>query len=444
MNVKINASDEIVINYLENDLWKSKNSYDFSPIQTENKLSFFINIEEDKITNILKISSNSNNYNIQLEKEVDLNIDKISCEDIKKAINFNNCMNKNKSILKFNKCFVIPKYKSGYTNNPSNFRYLVNHSNVIKIIDRIWYQSLIDCIKNNLPDKKIYKVNLFPGFNVKVIDTAINNTFNINSTVLIDINKAFDSLEWNVLEDLLISNISRKTDPNIACSLVNYYLIILKNRKTFYNNKPITISKGIPTGLPSSPLIFTLVIEEIIFRWMNKMNFHNFIDFIINIYIDDIYIKIFDSHKAQYIIFSLIFHLQNFNLHVNMLKSKAAPNLNLSLPHLTYSDSYLGIPFTRNKKIYCNLILNEFQNKLICNWDHIYSILVNKENNYNIILGFLNYKLAPFIDFNNTNITNRELIINFIYYNFILKNIIKRIFIEFFIIFIPLYIHFNF
>ena len=49
-----------------------------------------------------------------------------------------------------------------------------------------------------------------------------------------------------------------------------------------YNNNLITISKGIPTGLPSSNLVFMLALEEIINKWFDKTNYKNKVDFITN------------------------------------------------------------------------------------------------------------------------------------------------------------------
>ena len=42
--------------------------------------------------------------------------------------------------------------------------------------------------------------NTVPSY---IIDVAIENTETIDSVVLLDITRAFDSLEWDILENLL-------------------------------------------------------------------------------------------------------------------------------------------------------------------------------------------------------------------------------------------------
>ena len=66
-------------------------------------------------------------------------------------------------------------------------------------------------------------------------------------------------------------------------------MVIMKNRNFLYNNRKIKVNKGLATGLPSSTLAFTIIMDEIITRWFAETNYKNNEDFIINIYVDDIY-----------------------------------------------------------------------------------------------------------------------------------------------------------
>jgi len=80
--------------------------------------------------------------------------------------------------------------------------------------------------------------------------------------------------------------------------------------------KNINYQKGLPVGLPSSNLVFSLIIDEIIFRWKNQ-NEHLFEigkDFKLNIYVDDIYIKLFNLIIKDSVIITLIdiLHLCTF------------------------------------------------------------------------------------------------------------------------------------
>jgi hypothetical protein len=277
-----------------------------------------------------------------------------------------------------------------------------------------------------LPDKNIYKANLVKAFNGSIIDTAIENTKTIDSVVLLDISKAFDSLEWDVLEELLQTNLSRKTSLEKAKELVEQYMTIIKNRKLYYNNNLVSISKGISTGLPSSNLVFTLVLEEILFRWFSRYNFKNNEDFIMSIYVDDIYLKILQKQEANKIVQSLIKFLELYKLNINISKSRVCPNLKVDLPNkLTITDFYLGIPFTRDIELYGKLILSDFQkNKLNLSWIEIYNNLCKKESDDNTkkIIGYFNYKLKPLLK-NDDDLNSKDILKEFIFNNYVKYNI---------------------
>jgi hypothetical protein len=327
------------------------------------------------------------------------------------------------------RCMVFPKYKSGDTTRPENFRYLINHHNSIKILDRIWCSELITKCGANLPDKSIYKSSLVKTFNGSIITVASENTKSIDNVVMVDIMKAFDSLDWNILEDLLISNLTRKINKESAIELVSQYMTILKNRELYYNNIRVEVTKGISTGLPSSNLVFTLAIEEILFRWFLKSGFINNKDFLMNVYVDDIFMKILNVSKASEIVNSLIDHLESYKLFVNKVKTKADEKLKISglTNILLTSDYYLGIPFTRDINLYGQLILNELNKKIKVSWLDIYDILLEKESSVKklSICGFLNYKLRP-LHVNINEEFNKEFITNFIYENFAKELIIQR------------------
>ena len=364
-------------------------------------------------------------HNIELEKEVNLITNTVTNSDINQVYDFKvGTLLKRKSLIgNISRCVVFPKYKAGDSTNPENFRYLVNHHNTIKILDRIWCADLITKCGKNLPDRKIYKSALVKAFNGSIVDVAIKNTNSIDQVVLVDIKKAFDSLDWNVLEELLIANLTRKINKDTAEKLVSDYMIILKNRELYYNNNRIEISKGIPTGLPSSNVVFTLALEEILTRWFithtNEFNIN--IDFIINVYVDDIYMRILKIDKSSLIVASLIQHLESYKLSVNKKKSKADEKLviNQILNKLCSTDYYLGIPFTRDIKLYGDLILSELNKKIKLSWIDIYDILSdNKPSDRKLsINGFLNYKLRPFAS--ATEDFDKHFIKKFVFDNYI-------------------------
>jgi hypothetical protein len=163
-------------------------------------------------------------------------------------------------------------------------------------------------------------------------------------------------------------------------------------------------------------------------------------DFIINVYVDDIYLKINNGSQKSYVIVStLINHLKKYKLTINLHKSKADEKLLLNKlikNKLQETDYYLGIPFTRDIKLYGKLLLAEFKNKLDLNWIDMYEILSKPESSYikSKVFGFLNYKLHPFIhktnelyekDKTNKNNEKINLIKKFIFDNYV-KNLIQK------------------
>ena len=427
-----NEYDELQVDDLPDLSPVNNNEYDELPdlLTPNNECDELVNIDIDNTTkNEFKKQVKDNlkklrdigfrvYHNIGLEKEVNLNTQTVTNNDIHQVYNYKtgSMLTRKGLMTDIARTTIFPKYKSGDDTKPENFRYLVNHHNTIKILDRLWCSDLVLKCKNNLPDINIFKSNLLKTFNGSIIDVAIKNTETIDSIVLLDIERAFDSLDWTILEELLLSNLTRKTNQETAEELVNQYMTIIRNRELYYNNILVLISKGIPTGLPSSNIIFTLAVEEIIYRWFMKTNLKNNIDFILNIYVDDIYLKILDKSKTHFIVNSLIEHLLEYKLKVNKSKSKADNKLGLTdiSKKLSYKDYYLGIPFTRDINLYGSLILKEFQNnKMKLSWTEIYNILSSPSTEFkqekSIIIGFMNYKLKPL-----TTISTKEHIQEFI------------------------------
>jgi hypothetical protein len=339
-------------------------------------------------------------------------------------------LTRNMLMKNISKCTIFPKHKSGDVMKPENFRYLVNHHNAIKILDRLWCNEVLIKCGKNIPDTNIYKATLIRNFSPNVIKTAIFNTMTTDNTVLLDITRAFDSLEWDTLEELLLSNLTRKINADIAKELVSQYMTILKNRELYYNNKRVIVSKGISTGLPSSNLVFTLAFEEIVYRWLVTTNNKNEVDFKLNIYVDDIYMKMFQLNRTNEIITSLITFIATYGLYINKIKSKADKNLGLDMPELKSTDYYLGIPFTRDIELYGELLLKEFyvRHSRKLSWSDMYYILINKNytEDQSIILGFLNYKLRPLIDSENEQL-DRKIIANFINKNYMKDYVCNKI-----------------
>ena len=386
-----------IYNYITNIYYRYKNS---------NLIDLTYTNIKDKLSKLKKLGWTYYNGSI-INNE--FNEIEHNNNNINNAINFKNGTNlTRKDIMKkISYCTVFAKYKSGDKSQPENYRYFINHHNTIKILDRIWYNEIITLIQYNLPNKDIFKLPL--NKMTSIIDVVNNNTLSLQNVILLDLQKAYDSLEWDIIQKLLYNNLSKKMNSFYAADLVNQYMTIIINRIVRYNKKIVQIYKGLPTGLPSSSLIFTLIIEEIILEWLNSNNYIINIDFILNIYIDDFYIKIINLNKTKHIISSLIKILNKYKLIINYSKSKADITLNLSeFNVLTEKDLYLGIPFTRNIGLYKKIILEELykKHKLTYSWSEIYDIISSDNHEKKSLLtGFMNYKMSPLMSSSDNLIT---------------------------------------
>jgi hypothetical protein len=378
---------------------------------------------QDNLKNLRNLGFRA--YRITLEDVVNLKVESVSDNDINKVHDFKvaNELKRKDLMGDISACTIFEKYKSGDVDDPSNYRYLVNHHNTIKILDRLWCLDIVKNLGENLPDPDIFITSLIKTFNSKCIMAANRNTMSIDNVILLDIEKAYDSFDWDVTEELLRANLTRKVNKVFADRIVNEYMTILKNRNLYFRGNIVTVSKGIPTGLPSSQLVITLALEEIVFRFLKKTDYKVGVDMILNIYVDDFYIKLLKGDTN--IVHSLINYLESYKLFISRKKSKADPKLNMLQP-LSYDDYYLGIPFTRDIKLYGEIILNEFntKNNINFSWNKMHDILKYKDSKYySKVFGFLNYKLNPFLD-NTDNIfeSNTDMIVAFIKKNYYVDN----------------------
>mgnify|MGYP000303315703 CR=1 FL=1 len=136
-----NSSDEILIS------------------NRENKKIFKKNVREN-LNKIREIGFRAYK-NIGLEKEVNLIVKSVTDNEINQVYNFkvSDDFNRRNIMKDISRCTIFPKYKSGDVTKPENFRYLVNHHNTIKILDRMWCSEVVTKCGNNLPSRMIFKSN---------------------------------------------------------------------------------------------------------------------------------------------------------------------------------------------------------------------------------------------------------------------------------------------
>ena len=266
--------------------------------------------------------------------------------------------------------------------------------------------SIVNILKrrNQLPDKNIIKNALHRKYETSIRDQALEKLISYSKgtkVVLLDISKAFDSVSWNVIKELLTKNLTRKVDSAYANKLVKQYLFLIGNRVIKFKNNIIKMKKSIATGLPSSTLVFSLLIEQIIYQWQNLDPKNKQLK--INTYVDDIFIEFLSTNCYSEITESLINYLDRYNLKVNPNKTKT--NI-VSLPYsqLTSSDTYLGLPFANSVKTYIKECITMYQNKHHNKTaKQLVEILLDKDQVliHKTINGFFNYKFHGLNRFND-------------------------------------------
>ena len=406
-----------------------------------NKFNKFLN------TYILNIKYKNDYYNT-IDRDSIINKDNITNElliDIYEYIRGNTNI-----IYKYNKTKLYSKPKKQNPKEPSDYRYLTDHHDFIKIIDRIFIY-----FNKILVDKQYIDTDIFI---VKILDIDIKNfsyyadinTQSKNRVLCLDFSNAFDNVEWYRLYDHMINFYKKSMSFVLAEALTNFYFPILQNRIFYFYSYDykIEVKKGISQGFPSSNLIFTIFMIQIIDEWMHKINLKikDYLD--MNIYIDDIFIRFkkYDK-KNNYILNKLIKEFELNDIKINNKKCFGDKKLNLNFKYRQIKDNdfYLGIPFTRNNK-YFDYIMNNFREKyeikkiymkeynkynIEYSWNNFIDIIKNNKEEIKIITGFLRYKLKPLTKNKMTNIEILSIIHNnykFSIYQLFMKKIIKFIF----------------
>lgn len=410
-NVNYQGSDEDLINYLS-QLWNDENTrrnhIRYVGINFTNPSNSVINNFKNKLSkasNNLVFRGNFGAYNTKLEKELSLNKKQINMNSSNTKL-LHNCLSdlfkydniRGTWFNKIKNATIFVKHKKGDPKNPKNFRFLSNHSNIFKIIDKIWTDLLINILKKEkkLPDSNIIRNHFYRTFETSIRDLAIEKIKKYHSNkkiLLLDISKAFDNVNWKVIKSLLIKNLSRKINKKFAKKITKQYLFLISNRDIKYKEKKINISKSLATGLPSSTIVYSLLMEQIIYEWNISNKFSN--EIIINTYVDDIFIEFKILKNCQKITNSLIKHFEKYKFKINSEKTKTNCKL-LNYSKIKYFDCYLGMPFAKDKNTYIKVCLDLFQKKYysITVNDIIRFLLIKKHNPIKSqITGFFNYKL---------------------------------------------------
>ena len=220
---------------------------------------------------------------------------------------------------------VIPLFKSGNRNLMSNYRPI----SILPTISKIFEKRIHDRLYQFLDENRVLYIYQF-GFRkahstVHAVQTAIHSVTKALDTsyqcmgIFIDILKAFDTIQHNILLDKLYHYGVR----GIAHKLISSYL---SNRKQFmfYDNECYSavedINVGVPQGSVLGPLLFMLYFNDIISCAEASVEFILFADDT-NIFIyaptsEELYCK------ANKVLRQLKSYIDANYLHINLKKYK--------------------------------------------------------------------------------------------------------------------------
>ena len=298
---------------------------------------------------------------------------------------------------KFNRATLISLHKNGDKSEPSNYRYLYNFTNIIKLLDKIWSLEICKELTGKINDKNFMSYHTRYEFNQSMRGMATKFTNSNDNKIMLDFMKAFDNVTFHSVEKLMKSFLIRKLGKEKGNYYFSRYFNIITNSNIFYEKIKIKRNKGIPTGLPSSNIVFTMIMEEIFYQFIKvKPDFIKHFNYYV--YVDDIAIEVLNKNvDIKSYIDTLLKFFDYYMFKCNPKKCIISDNIKDNYKNfqvINEQTKYLGIYFTRNQKVYIDNVINEYNEKKNKDFKFIHEMIKYNKNSAKL---FLKYKLNPFI-----------------------------------------------
>ena len=401
------------LNKLYKSNFKKNNNCTKEVIVSLSEKNFLKNLVKNNTEKYIFLQKHSGPYCRKLEKEVSLSKDEISSiykKNVKKGIRkididtfssvyftwikYNNLTDEMHQ--KFNRAVLIPIHKKDDIDNPKNYRYLYNFSNIIKLLDKIWANNICQELTGKLDGDKYLSYHIRGGFNENMKTKASKFTNSLDNKIMLDFEKAFDNVSFFSIKHLLKDFLIRKLGIDKGIKYFKQYFNIITNSSIYFNKIKIKRNKGIPTGLPSSNLIFTAIINQIFYVYTKY--FPDFLKYFnYNVYVDDIAIDILNNKiNIKKYLDPLLSIFKYYKFKCNFNKCLISKNISFNYPKfnkITTNTKYLGIYFSRDISEYFKLIIDEFNKKNNLECKNVYEMMKKKRKSS---IGFLLFKLEPF------------------------------------------------